>query len=183
MKKFTYLAFTFLLSLNLSAQFYGFEEATVVTNEGETINCLLERTVTYDYKIGYKMNQTSSVKYFKIPKIKSITTAEQSYERISMGKKHRMMKLAVDGTVKLYTQIEILEESEEIRGGFSRSIGREKTTYVLEKDGEYIEIDQKNFKDLSAILTDCESLSEKLEGNRYELKQIEGIVKTYNTCQ
>ena len=183
MKKFSYLVFCILLSINLSAQFYGFEDATVVTNEGDRINCLLERAVTYDYKIAYKMNETSAVKYFKIPKIKSITTAEQSYERISIGKKHRMMKLAVDGIVKLYTQIELIEESEEVRGGFSRTIGREKTTYVLVKDGENIEIDQENFKDIGTILSDCESLSEKLTSMKHELRQLDGIVKTYNACQ
>ncbi len=157
-----------LTGLRVSGQsVYGYEEGTIITKQGETINCFVEMAVGYEKTIFYKDSKDGKILSIPTAEVKAVATRYTYFENIPIGKKEKMMAVLVYGRAQLFFHVKDY-------------------IYVLKKDGIYYQLRKKNYLELLVqALRDCPQII-KMLGSRmykYEFQDLERIVTEYNSCQ
>lgn len=178
------LIFSFLifLSLYLAGQpSLGFTEAVIIKKGGDSLKCLIEMLGGYEDVITYKMNQDDRERSLKTKEVSAIVTSFRVYENVQVGKKEKVLPLAVDGPIKFYKS-SYLNSGGQTSGFFM--YGKPFTSYVIKINDSCIEIREKNFKEiLLKVLDGCEKVVQKLKDDSYKYAELEKAVEDYYNCK
>src|SRR5262245_49840305 len=121
--------FLFFLSLYLNAQpSLGFTEAIIIKKNGDSLKCLVEMIGGYEDLIKYKKDQYGNESFLKTKEVSAIVTTFRFYENVKVGKKEKVLPLAVDGPIKFYKS-SYLNSGGQTSGFFLYS--KPFTTYVI----------------------------------------------------
>lgn len=164
---------------------YGFGEGIIVTKQGDTIKCFVEMAVTYESKIAYKKAPQGEKLSIPSSDIKSLTTPYKYWENIQVGKKEKLMSLAVDGDAQLFNHVTINPgQSSPMAGGTYTMNNAPTVIYMLKKNQVFYEIRKKDFKaTIAALLSDCPTVINKVNNKEYKFDDIEKVISEYNSCR
>jgi hypothetical protein len=181
---------------------FSTDTARVVLKNGNTFDCLMKnddfvkKGKSKEIK-SYKLTDKDSTISFSYNEISSIKINNNYYERLfptdsKYSKKGIMTKRKVNGKIELFTW------SKEKPGGaygysapspsgygsmsFSGSSNPKVVTkYFLKKDGNTIEIKNKDFFfSVLPLIRDCKSTLEKLKNNQFTIKNVPLMILNYN---
>src|SRR5215467_12050471 len=97
------LACLIFLSLYSAGQpSLGFTEAVIIKKGGDSLKCLIEMLGGYEDIITYKIDQNDRERSLKTKEVSAIVTSFRIYENVQVGKKEKVLPLAVNGPIKFY---------------------------------------------------------------------------------
>ena len=190
MRKITFILVIVFLSKFVSAQLFEneFTVKSTIFTETDTIECFLPYGDSFDtYIINYKISKEDKNRDKKSINIKHIVKIEKSYDtfdKVIYNNQSYMMKLLVDGPVKLYEYYIETQGTTTMstNGTFNSTIPYDKTIYYIQKDDVLYKIKGNKKKKLKKILTGYSEVDEMIDDLnnsllRYNLTK---VVNKYN---
>jgi hypothetical protein len=161
---------------------YGFEEAFILTKQGDSLRGFLEVAPSYGSQIGFKREMNDAVRFISTKEIKYVATPNRYLENVPLGKRELLMTLVADGKARLFLQVVSRASVRQSRFGSSAYESRD-YVFVVKKGSIYTEVPKKNYREmLSALLYDCPEVVQKLREKVFAYEQMDLVVAEYNSC-
>jgi len=162
---------------------FGFVKGTIVSKQGDTLICLVERALDYSDKVFYKMQENDEVSKMKVKDIKSLKTPVAEYENIPIDKKEKLMLLKSKGKINLYSFTSAGESKRTTIAGYGMSQSTFDFNYVIKKKDRIQLLTKENFKQAFLEFTkDCAALVTEINSSSYNLNDINTILTDYENC-
>ena len=164
----------------------GFVEGTIYKKNGDSIRCLVERSLEYTDWIAYKFTPDEEEKRIAAKKIIRIKLPFKQLENVTIAGVEKLMVMVVEGKINLYSYIEqqfgeAVPDSK-LKGGTYQRI-KMVTHYIVKKDNSYSEIKNVLFtENMRVLLAGCAALISDVENQLYDFRDMEKIITEYNTC-
>jgi hypothetical protein len=188
MRLLIFLIFSFYVTGGFAQTVNGFEEAFIMTKQGDSIRGFVEVGPSYGSKIGFKKEGGDAQTFLSTKEIKFILTPNRYLENIDLGKRELLMTLVVEGKARLFSQVlsQVVVPHSTASHYEARANPYETHVplFVLKKGAAYTEVKKKRYQEtLSALLFDCPEVVEKLRHNAFTYEDMGSAVAYYNSCK
>lgn len=180
-----FLVLLFVFQINAFSQNRVFEKGTIVTKKNDTLQVLVELSVTYSDLVYFKTDVNASERILKISKISSLETPYNTFENISVGKREYLFRLLINGRYSLLQYVEVNSgPSYPSHGGQMTVYIAPTIIYALKADSAlYILKKPKDKEQLVSLADNCSPAKAMIEQQSFTLEDLEEFVKELNNCK
>ena len=188
MRVLIFLVLSLSVTGSLAQDNYGFEEAFIMTKQGDSIKGFVEVAPSYGSKIGFKKEVNDAQTFIPTKEIKFILTPKRYLENVPLGKKESLMTMVVDGRARLFLQIvsHVVVPQSSASHYEARATPYETNIpqFVVKMGATYTEVKKKQYQEiLSALLFACPEVVQKLRENAFTYEETSSAVMYYNSCK
>jgi hypothetical protein len=180
-----FLVLLFVIQTTASSQNLIFEKGTIVTKKNDTLQVLVELSVSYLDVVYIKTDVNASERILKINKISSLETPYNTFENISVGKREYLFRSLINGRYSLLQYVEVNSGSSYPSQGGEMTLYIPPTTiYALKTDSAlYILKKKKDKEQLVSLAENCPPAKAMIEPQSFNLEDLVEFVKELNKCK
>ena len=179
--------FTLICSCIILSASAQYDKATIILKDGSEIHGLVKNRFLAS-GIKFKKDHTSEAVVYEPNKLQGINKNGERLRYMILKGDYTplLLKIENEGFYDLYSQSVTVHAAPAAGfggvGGFS--YGGSYTDYYIKTSGGLVKLGRRlKKKHLKTYFNDCPELTEKLKSRRVKRRQINRIVRVYNSCQ
>lgn len=179
------LALNLIISFNAFSQTQIFKAGNIITKSQDTINALVELSISYDKYIRYKAIDDPTIKEIKVSEIVSLKTPYNVYKNLKIEGHERLFRESVKGKFLLFENIEMYNSGTTLKtGNMTWERQDSKYTYIFIADSnEYVLRKKKDLEKISTYISKCTEANEIVISRSFTFDQLAEVVTQLNRCE
>ena len=174
-----------MISFNAFSQTQVFKAGNIITKSQDTINALIELSISYDKYVRYKAIDDQTIREIKVSEILSLKTPYNVFKNFKTEGHERLFRESVKGKFLLFENIEMYNS------GTTQKIGNmtwerqdSKYTYIFITDSnEFVLRKKKDLEKISKYISKCTEANEILTSRSFLMTQLAEVVTNLNRCE
>jgi hypothetical protein len=180
-----YLALNLALSFNAFSQTEIFKAGSIITKSHDTLNALVELSISYEKYVRYKTIDDPTVKKIKVSEIVSMKTPYNVFRNFKVKDQELLFRESVKWKFNLFENIEMYNSGQNLKtGNMNFAVQKSDNTYIFIADSnEYVLHKKKDLEKISEYLSKCAKANEMVTSRSFLLNQLAEVVTQLNRCE
>jgi hypothetical protein len=180
-----YLALYLVISFNAFSQTQMFKAGSIITKSQDTINALIELSISYDKYVRYKAMDDQTISEIKVSEVLSLKTPYNVFKKFKIEGHERLFRESVKGKFLLFENIEMYNSGTTLKtGNMTWERQDSKYTYIFIADSnEYVLRKKKDLEKISKYISKCTEANEIVTNRSFLLDQLAEAVTQLNRCE